>query len=204
MPNLQSLPKMCEALAGPPKKTFAVMLMLIATVSVCTSSKKKEEGVVALRNSYAPVQDMGIVVSGGINLFQYSQRLTDALLKFKNSEDSCKQAAAKFEDKSQQALAAEVCRHLDMAMGAYVLAKEYFGSKYDDPIYPDMEIYWLGQGDYAKVKERFSSLEELPVIDTNESGYKFYARSAMLQALWRLADRECQTAKAQIDQLDQM
>jgi hypothetical protein len=188
------------------RSVFDSILLAAVVTTACTSPKKKSEevsaAVSALRNSYSPVQDMEIVVSGGINLFQYSQRLTDALLKFKNSEDNCKQAATKFADQSQQALAAEVCQHLGTALDAYILAKEYFGSKYDE--LAEMEDDTLGQDEYAKVKERFPDLEELPVALTNESGYKFYARSAMLQALWRMASRERQTAKSQIDQLSQM
>lgn len=194
------------------------MLMLIATVSACTSSKRKEEGVAALRNSYAPVQDMGIVISaGGINLFQYSQRVTDALLKFKNSEDGCKQAATKFSEPGKKALAAEVCRHLGVAMGSYVLAKEYFGPKYNE-VY-DEERDWLGHDEYARIKEGLPGLEDLSPVPSSSSGtdvpgpyseyysghvYKAYYRDDLVKALWRLADRECQTAKAQIDQLDQM
>ena len=185
------------------------MLMLIATVSACTSSKRKEEEVAALRNSYAPVQDMEIVVSGGVNLYQYSERLTDALLKFKNSEDGCKQAAAKFEDQNQKALAAGVCQHLGTAMDAYISAKEFFGDTHKTDLDPFTDENMFGEKTYEDLRNRFPGLEEIQVgIDYSSTPSlqlgKFYWRGDMLQALWRLANRERQTAKSQMDQLSQM
>jgi hypothetical protein len=178
-----------------------LVLLLAVTISACTSGKKKDEAIVSLRNSYSPVQDMEVVVSAGVTLDQYSQRLTDALLKFKSSEDGCRRASTKFSDSNQQALAAGVCQHLGSAMDAYTMAKEYFGPKYDPS--SGLEIRTLGEEDYAKAMERFPSLEVLEVAETNQFGYKFYYRSTMLQALWKVARQEADTAKSEMDQLSQ-
>ena len=189
-----------------------VVVLAVALVSAC-SKKEDPEGLVGLHKKYSAVQDMRVVVSGGVNLFQYSQRLTDSLLKFKNSEDNCEQSAAKFSAPGKRALAAEVCRHLDMAMNAYVNSKDFFGDAHET----DHEDYFsadymFGEGTYEELQSRFPGLEEVRVaLDYTRSDNptvsrigKVYWKGDMLQALWRLADRECQTAKSQIDQLSQM
>lgn len=188
-----------------------VVVLALALVSAC-SKKEDPEGLVGLHKKYSAVQDMRVVVSGGVNLFQYSQRLTDSLLKFKNSEDTCKQSAAKFSAPGKQALAAEVCRHLDVAVSAYISAKDFFGDTHETDLDPFTDENMFGESTYEGLQSRFPGLEEVRVaMDYSGSDNptvsrlgKFYWRSDMLQALWRLADRECQTAKSQIDQLSQM
>lgn len=56
---------------------------------------------------------------------------------------------------------------------------------------------------YAEARKRFPTLEELPVSETNETGYKFYRREAMLQALWKVAGQDAQAAKDQLEKLSQ-
>lgn len=182
--------------------TSVVLIFGIAFVCCSCSRKPNPEALAELQQMSSAVQDMGIVVSAGVTKEQYSQRLTDALLKFGNSDDRCKQVIAKFAKPDQQARAGEICQHLSEAMDAYTYAKEYFGAGYD-PIDPDFPIYTLKEETYTEAKKRFPTLEELPVSETNEAGYKFYRRSAMLQALWKVAGQDAQAAKDLLEKVAQ-
>jgi hypothetical protein len=181
------------------------MALIIGIALVCCScsTKPNPEGLAELQKMSAAAQDMGIVISAGVTKDQYSQRLTDALLKFGNSDDKCKQAIASFGKADQQARATEICQRLIEAIDAYTYAKEYFGAGYD-PIIPDFPIYTLKEETFSDVKKRFPTLEELPVSEMNQAGYKFYARSAMLQALWKVAGQDSQTAKDLLEKLAQI
>ena len=182
--------------------TCAVLILGIAFVCCSCSRKPNPEALAVLQQMSSAAQDMGIVVSAGATKEQYSERLTDALLKFGNSDYRCKQAIAKFAKPDQQAQAAEICQHLSEAMDAYTYAKEYFGSAYD-PIDPDFPIYTVKEETYAEVRKRFPTLEELPVSETNETGYKFYRREAMLQALWKVAGQDSEAAKDLLEKFAQ-
>ena len=46
-----------------------------------------------------------------------------------------------------------------------------------------------------RAQKRFPTLEELPISETNETGYKFYKRFAMLQALWKVAGQDSLSRK---------
>lgn len=156
----------------------------------------------ALQRMQSAVQNMDVVVSVGATKDEYSTRLTDALLKFGDRAEGCKQTIAKFPEGEQQSTAAEACQHLSQAMDAYVYAKEYIGPK-PDAIAPDLLSYTLTQDEYTKAKEQFPNLEDLPVAETNESGYKFYPRNAMVQGLWKVAGEEETEAKQLAGQLNQ-
>lgn len=174
--------------------TSVVLILGMAFVCCSCSRKPNPEGLAELQKMSSAVQDMGIVVSAGVTKDQYSERLTDALLKFGNSDDRCNQAIAKFAKPDQQARAGEICQHLSEAMDAYTYAKEYFGAEYD-AIDPDFPIDTLKEETYTEAQKRFPTLEELPISETNETGYKFYKRFAMLQALWKVAGQDSQAAK---------
>ena len=181
----------------------AISLTLILGIGLVGSScsrKPNPEAVSQLQEMSSAVQDMSIVVSAGVTKEQYSQRLTDALLKIGNSNDRCKHAIAKFAKPDQQVLAADVCQRVVEAMDAYTDAKEYFGPAYD-PIDPDFPVYTLKEEDYAEARKRFPTLEDLVVSETSETGYKFYSRSAMLQALWKMAGRNSVDAKNLLEKL---
>lgn len=183
-----------------------LILLLAAVIAGCTPAQKKVDLIAPLRASYAPVHDMEIVVSGGITLDQYSPRVTDALLKFKNSEDGCKQVAVSLSGPSQKAQAVGVCQHLGTAMDAYVAAKDYFGDTHKtdlDPFEPIGKNY-IYSDTYANVHTRFPNLDEVsPAGGDASDPNRIYWRGDMLQALWKLANQECQTAKEMIDRLAQ-
>ena len=92
---------------------FFLMFSLIG----CSSSDKKAtaEGVAALQKMSLALQDMEIVVSGGVTLDEYSQRLTDAHLKF-GSPESLEQVVAKFPKPDQRALATQACQQLALVL----------------------------------------------------------------------------------------
>lgn len=184
---------------------FKLALFLMLGLVGCSSSKNavRVEGMGELQRMSSAVQDMHIVVSAGVTKDEYSKRLTDALLKFGDRDGGCNQAIAKFPDGDQQSTAAEVCQHLSRAMEAYTYAKDYIGPK-PDPIDSDYLLYTLTEKEYADAKLQFPSLEELPVAETNENGYKFYHRSEMVQGLWKVADQEFEAAKTGMDKIAQM
>lgn len=178
-------------------------LLLAVVLTACSGAKTEKvspQGLEELQKLLSATQDLSIVVSAGATKAQYEQRVTDALLKFGKPEDVCPHAAANFIRPEQKILAAQACQHLASAMDAYVLAKEYFGPKFD-PI-TDLTLYEVSDKEYTEAKERFPMLEELMVAETADSGYKFYYRSAMLQALWKVAGQESETAKALIEKLN--
>lgn len=156
-----------------------------------------------LQQMRSAVQDMNIVVSAGVTKDEYSKRLTDALLKFGDRDGRCKQAVDKFPEGEQQSKAAEVCQHLSNVMDAYVYAKDYIGPTHD-PDFPDVLSDELTEKEYSGAKERFPSLQELPLAETNPAGYKFYYRREMVRALWKVADQESETAKSVIEKLGRM
>lgn len=181
-----------------------VGLIALAAVSAwpACSRRANPEALAELQKMSSAVQDMNVVVSVGAAEAEYSRRLTDALIKFGNLDETCKRVVPKFATPNQQTAAAEICQHLGKAMGAYTSAKQYMGpGEYLDGIgiwdnsFPEKE--------YANVREEFPTLPELPVAETNEAGYKFYDRSAMLQALWKVAGQEWQAAKELIERLAQ-
>jgi major membrane immunogen (membrane-anchored lipoprotein) len=192
-----------DAMANPTK--YALRFLIIILLSGCSSSDKKAtaEGVAALRKMASAVQDVEILISAGITKDEYSKRLADALLKFGNPEESCKQTVAKFPRADQAALATQACQNLSKAMDAFVYAKDYFGPLYN-PSY-DLWEKTFGEDEYAKARERFPNLAELEVAETNpENGYKSYARKEMLQALWQVASQDSQAARGIIERLGQM
>jgi hypothetical protein len=184
---------------------FEATLVLVIGLVGCTSSAKiaRTEAMAELQRMRSAVQDMDIVVSAGVTRDEYSKRLTDALLKFGDAGETCKQAIAKFPEGEQQSTAAEVCQHLSKAMDAYTYAKDYIGPTHD-PDFPDVLSDELTEKEYSKAKERFPSLEELPVDETDEYGYKFYRRRDMVRGLWKVAGQEFQLAEAGIAKLTQM
>lgn len=149
------------------------------------------------------VQDMNIVVSAGVTKDEYSRRLTDALLKFGDRDGRCNQAVDKFSEGEQRLTAAGACQHLSRAMDAYTYAKDYIGPT-PDPDDPEILTDTLKEKEYSEAKERFPSLEELPIAETNEHGYKFYPRRAMVQALWKVAGQESEAARSATEKLGQM
>jgi hypothetical protein len=181
-----------------------VLFLLIGFVG-CTSSKKiaRNEGMAQLQQMRSAVQDMNIVVSAGVTKDEYSKRLTDALLKFGDSGETCKQAVPKFPAGEQQAAATEVCQHLSRAMDAYTYEKDYIGPTHDTD-FPDVLSDELTEKEYSKAKERFPGLDELRLAETNPAGYKFYYRREMVQALWKVAGQESVAAKSVIEKLGQM
>lgn len=176
----------------------AVALIALAAVSAwpACSRRANPEALAELRKMSSAVQDMNIVVSAGVTGAEYSQRLTDALIKFGNLGETCKRVVPKFTTLDQQTAATEICRHLGKAMGAYTYAKGYTGpGGYDEYEFPEKE--------YENLKEQFPTLPELDIAETNEAGYKWYHRSDMLQALWKVAGQESQAARELIERLAQ-
>jgi hypothetical protein len=187
------------------KITVGLGLFLVIGSVGCTSSKKiaRNEGMAQLQQMRSAVQDMNIVVSAGVTKDEYSKRLTDALLKFGDPDESCKYAVTKYPKGEQQSTATEVCQHLSRAMDAYTYAKNYIGPT-RDPDFPDVLSDELTEKEYSEAKERFPSLQELPLAETNPAGYKFYYRREMVQALWKVAGQESEAAKSVIEKLGQM
>jgi len=185
-------------------RNSGLWLVLAGTLFACSAPKKASpEGVAELRKMLSAVQDVEIVVSAGATEDQYSQRLTDALLKFGKLDEVCKHALTHFAEPAQQNLSAQICQHLGTALDAYTYAKGYFGPEYNLG-FDISPTYNLNDADYARVRERFPMLEDLPIADTGTEGHKFYARSMMLQALWKVAGHESQAAKDLIEKLAQM
>src|SRR5580704_14070655 len=91
---------------------IGLMLTLAVGFVACNSSEKaaRVEGLAQLKRMDSAVQDMNVVVSVGATKDQYSQRLTDALLKFGEQEKDCKQVTAKFRAEDQQASAESACQ----------------------------------------------------------------------------------------------
>jgi hypothetical protein len=187
------------------KITVRLALFLVIGFVGCTSSKKiaKIEGMAQLQQMRSAVQDMNIVVSAGVTKDEYSRRLTDALLKFGDARETCKQAIAKFPTGEQQSAATEACQHLSRVMDAYTYAKDYIGPTHD-PDFPDVLSDELTEKEYSEAKRRFPSLEELPLAETNPAGYKFYYRREMVQALWKVASQASQEAGSVIEKLGHM
>jgi hypothetical protein len=187
------------------KITRRLALLLVIGFVGCTSSKTiaRNEGMAQLQQMRSAVQDMNIVVSAGVTKDEYSKRLTDALLKFGEAGETCKQTIARFPTGEQQSTVAEVCRHLSRAMDAYTYAKDYIGP-IPDPDDPEILTDELTEKEYSRAKERFPSLEELPVAETNPAGYKFYYRREMVQALWGVASQESEAAGSVTEKLGSM
>jgi len=186
-------------------RNISGLTLLAIVIAGCNPAKNKVD-LAPLRASYAPVHDMEIVVSAGITLDEYSPRVTDALLKFKNSEDGCKQVAVNLIDPSQKSQAMEVCRHLGIAIDAYVAAKGYFGDTHETDLDPFEEgkNNFIDNREYVDLRTRFPGLEEVPPSnEDNPIPSRIYWRGPVLQALWKLANQESQTAKALIDNLSQ-
>jgi len=190
---------------GAGKITFVLTFFLATGLLGCTSSKKaaRAEGMAELQRISSAVQDMNIIVSAGVTKDEYSKRLTDVLLKIGDQGGGCQRAIAKLPQGQQQSTAAEVCQRVSKAMDAYTYAKRYIGPA-PDPFDPGDVIYTLTQEEYALAKEQFPSLEEPPVSETNQDGYKFYRRSAMVQALWKVAGQESQAAQTDVEKLNQL
>jgi hypothetical protein len=184
---------------------FQLTLFLVFGLMSCTSSKKmaRAKAVTELQQMQSAVQDMNIVVSAGVTKDEYSKRLTDALLKFGDRGGGCKQIVAKFPEEEQQSAASDVCQSLDNAMDAYTDAKEYMGLEHDHD-FPDVVSDELTEKEYEAAKAHFPNLEELPIAETNQNGYKFYARSAMVQGLWKVAGQESERARNAVGKLAQM
>lgn len=178
-------------------RTGVTLILVLSICYVgCNSSKRaaKSRATEELQQKYSAVTDMNIVVSAGVTKLEYSGRLTDALLKFGNDDGDCSSAVAQLPAKEEQATAADVCQDLGKAMEAYTDAKDYFGPT-PDPDDTEILTETLTQQEYDRVKEQFPNLDELPVAETNPAGYRFYARSGMLQALWKVARQESDLAK---------
>jgi hypothetical protein len=184
------------------KTGLGLALVLTGWCVGCSSSKRaaKSRATEELQRKYSAVADMNIVVAAGVTKLEYSGRLTDALLKFGNDDGDCTSVVAQLPAKEEQATAADVCQHLGKAMEAYTDAKEYFGPK---PEPDDTEILTatLTEQEYDQTKKRFPNLDELPIAETNPAGYKFYARNAMVQALWKVAKQESDAAKSGLEKL---
>jgi hypothetical protein len=187
-------------------RNISGIILLVIVIAGCTSTQKRVDLIAPLRALYAPVHDMKIVVSAGVTLDEYSSRVTDALLKFRNSEDGCNQIAVKLSDPNQKAQAAEVCQHLTTAMDAYVAAKDYFGDTHKTDLDPFEEgkNNFIDNSAYLDLRARFPGLEEVPPSNENNPvPNRIYWRGDVLQALWKLANQESQTAKEMIDRLAQ-
>ncbi len=187
-------------------RNIAGLILFAIVIAACAPTQKKMDSIAPLRASYAPVHDMEIVVSAGVTLDEYSPRVTDALLKFKNAEDVCNQIEMNLSDPNQKAQAAEVCRHLSIAMDAYVAAKDYFGDTHKTDLDPFEEgkNNFIDSSAYVDLRARFPDLEEVPPSNENNPiPNRIYWRGDVLQALWKLANQECQTAKDIIDKLAQ-
>jgi hypothetical protein len=184
------------------KTGLGLVLVLTSWCVGCSSSKRaaKSQAIAELQRKYSAVADMNIVVSAGVTKLEYSGRLTDALLKFGSDDGICSSAVAQLPAKEEQETAAEVCQHLGKAMEAYTDAKEYFGPK-PDPDDTEVLTETLTQQEYDQAKKQFPNLDELPVAETNPAGYKFYARSAMVQALWKVARQETAAAKSGLEKI---
>jgi hypothetical protein len=180
-------------------------ILLAVAISSCTSGPRRADLIASLRASYAPVHEMEIVVSAGVTLNEYSPRVTDELLKFKSTEDSCKEVAVNLSDASLKSQAAQVCQHLSTAMDAYVVAKDYFGDTHEtdlDPFEPGKNNVVDGST-YEDLHARFPSIQASPSNGVAESPSSTYWRGDVLQALWKVATQEGQTAKEMIDKLAQ-
>ncbi len=195
----------CGVITSTSRNIVGIILFAFV-IAGCAPTQKNVELVAPLRASYAPVHDMEIVVSGGVTLDEYSPRVTDALLKFKNAEDGCNRIAANLSGSNQKAQAAEVCRHLSIAMDAYVVAKDYFGDTHKTDLDPFEEgkDNFIDSSAYVDLRTRFPGLEEVPPSNENNPiPSRIYWRGDVLQALWKLANHECQAAEEMIDKLAQ-
>lgn len=183
------------------KRTVALLVLVTISAWSACLRRANPEALAELQKMSSAVQAMNVVVSVGASEEEYSRRLTDALIKFGNLDETCKRVVPKFATLDQQSTSAEICQHLSKAMSAYVSAKQYMGpGKYLETIGVWDNLF--PENEYVNVREQFPNLE-LPIAETNEEGYKFYDRGAMLQALWKVASRESQAAKELIDKLSQ-
>jgi hypothetical protein len=179
------------------KATIVAAVLIFVGWGYGCSQKADPEALAELHKMSSAVQDMGLVISAGITKDEYSRRLGDALLKFGNPGDKCRPSIAKRRNPDQQA--GEICHHLVEAMDAYTYAKEYFGPAYNPVI--DFADDTLNEAQYEETRKRFPTLGDLPVSQTNQDGYKFYNRSAMVQGLWQVAAQDSRVAKDLLERL---
>ena len=189
----------------------AVGFFIVVFLIGCSSDRKATaDGVAALQRKFSVLQDMEIVVSGGATLVEYSQRVTDARLKF-GGPDSIQEAIARFPKPDQQALAAQACQQMSLAMDAYTDAKQFFGDRHQEDVDPFKVEYQVGEDRFLPLKEKYH-LDFPPVAidysssqDSTVARYgKFYWKGDVLQELWKSADRASLAAKGIIARLAQM
>lgn len=157
----------------------------------------QSEAVAALRKSYSPLQDMGYIVSTGVTADEYSDRVTDKMLRFNHSEDGLKQAVAKIRRPDQKAVAEQAQRHMEHAMEAYVAAKDYFGDTHKTDLDPLQPHNLAAAEAYRELRARLPNLEDIEPI----GGFDMYWKDDVLQALWRSAAEDSQAAASEINQL---
>jgi hypothetical protein len=155
------------------------------------------------------IQDMRIVVSGGVTLDEYSKRLTDARLKLGGTE-ALQQAVEKFQNPSNKDLANQACLHLALAIDAYTDAKQFFGDRHKEDIDEFNVDYRVGEDRFLPLKEKYHLAAPPVAIDYSHSDDptiaslgKFYWKDDVLQALWKAASNDEQAANEAILKLEQ-
>jgi hypothetical protein len=182
-------------------KEFVYVVPIILCLGGCGGQKRKE-GVAEIQKVQVAVHEMSVVVGVGANQAEFTRRLTDVLLKIGDLQESGKLAASKFPKSDQQAVA-EVYQHLSLALASYNESKDFFGDHHKEQLDPWDGDFTFGQNKYDALEARFPGIQK-SYIELSVGDFKGnYWKGNMLQALWKYAGDEEQTAKTLIDQLNQ-
>jgi hypothetical protein len=178
-------------------------IALVILLAGCGTAKRKE-GIAELQRIHTAANEIKIVVTAGVNQQEFSRRLTDTLLKIGDLQQIQSQMLTKFPENDRERVS-EAFRHLDQALQAYKRAKEFFGDDHEDGPDRYAEHNTFGQREYDSLKQQFPNLAmPKPAITyTHEERPRSdYWRGDMLQALWKAAADESESAKRLIDRLE--
>lgn len=182
-------------------------VILISAVTGCGSAKRGD-GTAELQRVLTSVHDLNIVVTTGTNQIDFSRRLTDALLKIGDMQQSESKVMGDF-PKSDQAIVSEIYQHFGQAVEAYKQSQGFFGDMHKERLDPFDGDDLFGERKYEALYKQFPNLDEVPLaidysnVAGGEYGGKEYWKGDMLQALWKEAAQEEAAAKQLIDQLNQ-
>jgi hypothetical protein len=107
-------------------------VILMASVAGCGSAKRRD-GVAELQRVLTSVHDLNIVVSTGTSRIEFSRRLTDALLKIGDLQQSENRVLSDF-PKADQATVSESYQHLGRAIEAYRQSQSFFGDMHKEEV----------------------------------------------------------------------
>jgi hypothetical protein len=181
---------------------FAAWLFVLGLTG-CGGEQRRKEGIGELKNSQTPVHGLHILVSAGVTKAEYSQRLEDVLLQEGDLNDSEQRTVPKFGKRDEDTVK-EIYSHISTSVEAYKSARNFFGDDFDAPGCDD-GCMTLAQQTYDAEKANFPTLAQLQPVKVYQqldpNAPPEYFRNDMLQALWKVADDEDDSAKTLIEKL---